>query len=320
MTVLNTALAVVNYQITSGTITKADWDFLFEIQSEDDLLVILNGIDQTLNSDYTVVINGTNGGTITFEPAVVDTFLDGMIINIIRNLSATRVTSYTDSSKFSPSTVDGDMDRLTLLAGQSDALVSSYGMKFKTNYPFVAVEGYNELPINWPDGYALTQVGGQLAAIAINTSNGDPLLRGELAVNTGIAQGSNLVGYKGSDVFTKLDDVDVNTANIATNTTNIATNTTDISNILFAKAKVATNGTLVWNKNVDNVNKLGTGEYKITFEDSPPDDEYVPNVMLANQGGGGCRIQNILTTSFQVITFNASGTLVDNEFYFNLIL
>ncbi|MCK5662481.1 MAG: hypothetical protein KAI17_03295 [Thiotrichaceae bacterium] len=239
MSITNATNPPISYKIDSGTLTQADWDFLFQIFVEEDITVILDGITQTLNTDYTVAINGEDGGTVTFEAAVVATFTVGKIITLLRNLSATRTTSYQSTQRFDPEVVDSDMDRLTSLSGQLEGNFNQFSMLFPANYTFLNTPGYNVIPETWPNGQAIVNNNGTLSFAPIETNAGDPLLRSDLAVQVAPNEGSRLVGHTGETVYTRLNtntsdigtnttQIGINTGNISTNTTNIGTNTTNI--------------------------------------------------------------------------------------------
>ena len=207
MTITNSYLANIGYVVNASTVGQTNWDFLFEIQEEIDIEVNLNGTILTLNTDYTVFIDGTSGGTVTLLATVTDQLVVGATLYLTRDLPATRVTSYASARKFDPQTVDDDMNRLTLLSGQVQSTQDTLGMNFPQDYDYINVSQFSKLPATWPDGYALVQTAGKLGVAAIQSNSGDPLLRSQLSVETPGQEGAKLIGTTGQNVQEKLESL-----------------------------------------------------------------------------------------------------------------
>lgn len=304
MSISNGTNPPISYKIDSGTLTQADWDFLFQILVEEDIRVVLDGITQTLNTDYTVFINGEAGGTITFDASAVATFTVGKIITLFRDLSATRDTSYQSTQRFDPIVVDGDMDRMTLLSGQVNGNFNHLAMRFPTNYPFLNSEGYNLIPETWPNGFALVQTNGTLGFAPIETNSGDPLLRSDLAVQVAPNEGSRLVGHTGQTVYTTLN-----------------TQATDIADLqAFPKIAMSvltgdTAGTFTVSQtyNVASIMKTATGVYKITFTTSVAHSGYTALATPADETIS-CRLTLASTTEVTFSFFTGAGAPADSKF------
>lgn len=102
--------------------------FLFKIFQEADLTVynVAPGGDPelatplTLNVDYTVIINGDLGGSITLIVGASD----GALVTIYRRLSITRYVEYQTSGDLLADTLNADQDYQTyLVADLADAVV-----------------------------------------------------------------------------------------------------------------------------------------------------------------------------------------------------
>lgn len=111
----------VGKQQFSATASQTDFDFNFAIFNDTDLRVYLtpsgNVADDTadiltLSSDYSVLINGTLGGTVELASgaSLNDT------VTIVRSLPLSRTTDYVTNGDLYADTLDADQDYQTYLA------------------------------------------------------------------------------------------------------------------------------------------------------------------------------------------------------------
>jgi len=110
------------------TASAGDTDFIFnfKIFTESDLIAYLTPVGNvaddaadilTIVTDYTLVIDGDNGGTVTLViPAT-----DGDMVTLVRQLDITRETDYQTGGDWLAKTVNNDQDYQTYLTQQNDA-------------------------------------------------------------------------------------------------------------------------------------------------------------------------------------------------------
>lgn len=115
----NTAEGRAEYTASGGQVL---FTFTFKIYTTADILVYLTPAGQTyddttdlltLTTDYTVVINGDNGGDLTLVVAASA----GDMITIVRDLAIDRTTDYQTSGDLAADTLDADQDYQTYLVG-----------------------------------------------------------------------------------------------------------------------------------------------------------------------------------------------------------
>lgn len=108
-----------DYEVVAG---QTEFPFLFKIYSDDEIKVYdyIDGVSTllTLNVDYTVVINGDEGGSITLATGAEL----GHFINLRRQLSFDRYVEYQTSGDMLAETLNADQDYQTYL--MSDIQVS----------------------------------------------------------------------------------------------------------------------------------------------------------------------------------------------------
>lgn len=207
MTVTNTNNSFVFYNITSQTL-MADWDFNFELTADDEIGVYLNATQLTLgeDDDYTVSIDGTNGGTITLSDAIVDSLVAGDILYLAREIPYTRTSSYSTAEKFDPTDVDADMDRLTLQVQQVNDQYKGLVIKYPTNFDFGdETVDYITLPASIPENNFLKMGSVGWIAVTVGQNQDAATLEAELASANG---GANMVAYtEESTVRQELDAI-----------------------------------------------------------------------------------------------------------------
>lgn len=128
--------------------------YAFKIYSDTDIKVYLtpsgnipNDVDDLLilTADYTVVIDGDNGGTITLvAPASV-----GDSVTLVRSLPRTRATDYQQNGDLSSDTLDEDQNYQTYLIADAELNTSNRSITipeslqgFDTVLPNPVAEGY----------------------------------------------------------------------------------------------------------------------------------------------------------------------------------
>ena len=216
MTITNTANSFIFYKITTSPAAK-EWDFSFTIFNDTDIEVQLAGAILTLGDDYTVVINGENGGTITLSDDIVNNVAEiGDILYIARDLQYERTTSYSNTLKFDPKDVDKDFDNLVLLSAQTNDFYKGRSMVFPTDYENATVTDFNLLPSQIPQNSILMMVNGRWIAVSFEECDDCSTLRSELAIESDPAQGSKLVGYTDETLFDYLDSTLPSSADDAT--------------------------------------------------------------------------------------------------------
>lgn len=214
MTITNTAPSIRFYVVT---VIQSDWDFDFQLPEVGDLNVEINGITLTegAGNDYTVFINGENGGTVTLSAAQTAALEVNSIIYLQRAIAYTRDTSYETTAAFNPVDVDNDMDRFTLQSAQVNDFYNGRAMVFPTNYTDATAPNFNVLPADWPSGFGLAKLGTSLVAVPISGGGGDPLLRAELAQEVPGGEGALIVGTTGETVQAKLESIDAEFTELA---------------------------------------------------------------------------------------------------------
>jgi hypothetical protein len=120
----NTAEGRASYTASSG---QTEFDFVFKIFSQSDIKVYKTPSGDTpddtqdilaLSTNYTVIIDGDNGGTVTLLSGATA----GDTIVIVRDLAVKRDTDYQDNGDLTASTLDNDQNYQTYLAGQANEI------------------------------------------------------------------------------------------------------------------------------------------------------------------------------------------------------
>ena len=113
---------------TAG-LNQVDYEYTFQIHQASDVDVYLNGVKQTLNTDYTIDdIGNATGGTVTFtlvdeNGASTPPPLDA-IINIVMAMDLDRDTNYQPSGAFLAADVNNDFDRLWHASNQQQTEIN----------------------------------------------------------------------------------------------------------------------------------------------------------------------------------------------------
>ena len=104
----NTTVGKVTITATSS---QTEFDYLFKIYEDTDIAVYQNDTKLTLTSEYSVVINGDNGGEVTLVTGATA----GDEIKLIRELPITRETEYQNRGDLSSDTLNTDQEYQTYL-------------------------------------------------------------------------------------------------------------------------------------------------------------------------------------------------------------
>ena len=100
------------YTATAGQTVFA---YTFEIVSDDDIVVLKNGVTLTKTADYTVSGAGTDsGGNVTLTSGATA----GDILTLYRDMAYERLTDYTNAGDFLAADVNNDFDRLWIATQQ----------------------------------------------------------------------------------------------------------------------------------------------------------------------------------------------------------
>jgi hypothetical protein len=100
------------YTATAGQTVFA---YTFEIVSDDDIVVLKNGVTLTKTADYTVSGVGVNsGGNVTLVVGATA----GDILTLYRDMAYERLTDYTNAGDFLAADVNNDFDRLWIATQQ----------------------------------------------------------------------------------------------------------------------------------------------------------------------------------------------------------
>lgn len=138
----NTNTPRASYIATAG---QTVFPFTFKIFTDTNITVYKNKVALVLSTDYTVIINGDSGGSITL---LVGASLNDEIV-LVRSLPIIREFDYQDNGDFFASTVDNDQDYQTYLVQDVDA-------KFVRTFKLPdAISGTvnSELPLPVNDAY-----------------------------------------------------------------------------------------------------------------------------------------------------------------------
>lgn len=144
-----------------------------------------------LNADYSVQgLGQQGGGTITLTaPAAVND-----IITIERNMPLNRLTDYNDAGSFKAAAVNRDFDRLVMMVQQINAILQKRGILYRHSESIPP--GLNILPkLGASQFWKSAADGNSLLAVTLEEGVDYSALRSELASQTALAPGADLVGY-----------------------------------------------------------------------------------------------------------------------------
>jgi len=153
----NTAEPRAEYSANAG---QTEFDFVFKIFLISDLKVYSTPFGQTANDetdilienvDYTVVINGDNGGTVTLtNPTGIDD-----VIVLLRDLPIKRDYEYQQGGDLSSDTLNDDQDYQTYLLADKQRDSNRF-----LKLPDTAIVASNILPPILPNAYLKWNEGG----------------------------------------------------------------------------------------------------------------------------------------------------------------
>jgi len=147
---------------------QTDFDYPFPIFEDDNLVVLIGNVSQTLTTDYTVSGEGNDaGGTLTFlAPRTA-----GEIVTIYRDIPIERITDFATNGPLSSATFNDELDRVTMLLQQ---LESRIGRSLRLPITGEATNTQTELsPIdNWLGKYIYIDSNGipQPATVVASTT------------------------------------------------------------------------------------------------------------------------------------------------------
>src|SRR5688572_29080156 len=97
--------------VYTGNGTTSVFSYTFKVLAETQIGVFINGVQQTLNTHYTVSgVNNDGGGAVTFTTAPTN----GAQVLFLRNQPIEQITSYT-AGPISASVLERDFDRQTAI-------------------------------------------------------------------------------------------------------------------------------------------------------------------------------------------------------------
>jgi hypothetical protein len=104
-----------------GNGVQTEYQYQFKIYNFDNLQVYIDGVQQVLDTDYTMTNTGTeDGGTVTFTVAPAD----GAMIVMERILTYQQLLDLIPYDKFPAESVEGGMDYLCMLIQQNESAIS----------------------------------------------------------------------------------------------------------------------------------------------------------------------------------------------------
>lgn len=179
-----------NISVANGVTTV--FPYQFKIVAAADLLVLVDGVAQTLNVDYTLTGVGLDaGGNVTFATAPANLAL----VVRKRNMAYARATDFQNQGDLLSATMNNDQDAPVLMVQQLAEQIGN-ALKVPDASPTISAE----LPAPTPLAPLVWNAAGDAIANGDPNVTGDMLLRGELASTTDPAKGSALVQFKRSGV------------------------------------------------------------------------------------------------------------------------
>lgn len=107
----------VQYVAITG---QTDFDYPFPIFDDGDLVVDVDGVTQTLSTDYTVTGEGEDtGGTVTFLSAMSG----GEIVTIYRDIPIERTSDFQQNGPLRSATFNDELDKLTMILQQLESRI-----------------------------------------------------------------------------------------------------------------------------------------------------------------------------------------------------
>lgn len=211
----------IQYTSSAG---QTEFTYPFEIFEDADLQVYLTPSGQTpdptldiltLNIDYTVSGAGNeNGGIVT----LTNSASEDDIITINRNILIDRETDFTTGGPFRGQAINDQLDKLTLICQQLETFIVQRMLLYQVTDNLT--DSDRVLPQLQANQYWKKNSAGKLAAVTDEECSDCSTLRSELASETQIAPGAELVGFYDShklgstnvDAFLKTLGVSTGTA------------------------------------------------------------------------------------------------------------
>ena len=155
---------------------------------------------------YTPNLNPITGGIVTFLSGFIPP--SGYIVTIVRDVSASLDTEFSQAQNFSGFTLDLALDKLLLISQQNKSYTLSRNLSYIVNsyLPESTISANVQIPVLQPGQVWFGSAGGVIA-VTLEQSADTSTLRSELANNQPTTNGAALVGY--------YDPVNVNPTNVA---------------------------------------------------------------------------------------------------------
>lgn len=194
--------SIVQYQ-ADGVTDVFIYPFLSPLDSDMQVYVTPSGATpipstdiQTLNVDYSVQGAGvTDGGTITF---LIAPPANGAWVTIARNVGASSNTNFANAATFNGANLDSAIERLTLLAQQSQTYNLYRNLSYRVNaeLPLEAsqISQYTQLPL-LANNEIWKGSGDGVIATVLEENPDVSTLRSDLANDSPGTDGAGLIGF-----------------------------------------------------------------------------------------------------------------------------
>lgn len=184
----------VQYIATSG---QTNFGFNFKIFVDTDIDVYLTPVGQTpdpisdklvLITDYTVNILDQSGSIDLITSATT-----GDIITIEREIPATRSFDYGVGGSFTGPSLDTQLDKLTIQIAQNKSRQDERGLIYSVTDQLTELD--NSIPQLESDQFWKKSASGEIIAVECTDNDGCSTLRSEIASETLLSPGTDLIGY-----------------------------------------------------------------------------------------------------------------------------
>lgn len=177
------------------TAAAAETIFVYpwEIFQDGDLDVYVNEVKLTLTTDYTVTNAGvTEGGDVIL---VVPSTLNDEVV-IVGDLTIDQTTDFTIKANFTGTTIQVQMDKLTMIAQELDTKLNQRGLLYNVFTNLKPDNQDNILPqLTANQIWQMNSTGTGIFAAELEVDPGANTLRAELISNQSGSDGSKIVGY-----------------------------------------------------------------------------------------------------------------------------
>lgn len=165
----------------------------WEIFQDGDLDVYVNEVKLTLTTDYTVTNAGVTGGGDVI--LVVPSTLNDEVV-IVGDLIIDQTTDFTIKANFTGTTIQTQMDKLTIFAQEQDTKLTQRGLLYNTFTTLRPDNQDNVLPqLGVSQFWQMNSTGTGIFAAELEVDPGANTLRAELISNQSGSDGAKIVGY-----------------------------------------------------------------------------------------------------------------------------